>query len=403
MLESLRLTFHRLLDDVSTQHHRALYDDFDLKNRLTGIVGGRGVGKTTLMLQIIKEKLAGSIESVFYFSADHIHFTETTIYAFIEDLYLTENITTIFIDEIHKYPNWNQELKNLYDSFPKMTLVFSGSSSLDLVKGSYDLSRRARLLQMPGLSFREYINFTTDSQFPVISYETLIKDYRKLDATIPMISKIKGLFKDFLQQGYYPFYQENPLSYYEKILSVIEKTIYEDISNFYKLKTENLIYFKKLLNFLATIPLGSVSVNNIAKNIGIDPKTITHYLDCMRATGLVHLVYPDAGGSRGLSRPEKVFLNNTNLHYALNSHLGPNIEIGTIRELFFIQSLRNAEIDVFYSQQGDYQVKNTVFEIGGKNKTGKQLKGCSSGFIVKDDVLSSSVGVIPLIYFGFLY
>jgi len=139
MLESLRLTFHRLLDDVSTQHHRALYDDFDLKNRLTGIVGGRGVGKTTLMLQIIKEKLAGSIESVFYFSADHIHFTETTIYAFIEDLYLTENITTIFIDEIHKYPNWNQELKNLYDSFPKMTLVFSGSSSLDLVKGSYDL------------------------------------------------------------------------------------------------------------------------------------------------------------------------------------------------------------------------------------------------------------------------
>jgi predicted AAA+ superfamily ATPase len=403
MMQSIQLSYQRLLAEVSLEHHRALYDSFNLSNRLTGLVGARGVGKTTLMLQFIKEKLSEVLTSVFYFSADHIYFSSTTLYSFIEDLYLTQNIRTVFIDEIHKYPNWNQELKNLYDGFPQIRLVFSGSSSLDLVKGSYDLSRRAHLFYLPGLSFREYINFTTHSDIPPIPLAQLLTDYQRLDSQIPLIPKIKGLFKEFLQQGYYPFYYEDPLSYYQKILTVVDKTIYEDIAEFYKLKTENLVLFKKLLNYLATIPPGQVSVNNIAKNVGVDAKTVANYLDYMNATGLIRLIYAEAGGNKGLSRPEKIFLNNTNLQYALNNHLGPDIEVGTIRELFFIQSLTNAGIDVFYSPQGDYHVNGTVFEIGGKNKKTHQLAGLSKALLVKDDILCSSHGVIPLLYFGFLY
>ena len=231
----------------------------------------------------------------------------------------------------------------------------------------------------------------------------MLNNYQQLDSQIPLIPRIKGLFLEFLQHGYYPFYYEDPLSYYEKILTVVDKTIYEDIANFYKLKTENLIFFKKLLNFLATITPGQVSVNNISKNIGADAKTVAHYLEYMHATGLIRLVFANAGGSRGLGRPEKVFLNNTNLHYALNNRLSPDVEVGTIRELFFIQSLTNAGVDIFYSPQGDYLANNTVFEIGGKNKKNTQLTGQTNGLLVKDDILCSSRGVIPLLYFGFLY
>jgi predicted AAA+ superfamily ATPase len=403
MMHSLQASYQRLLADVSLVHHRALYADFNLKTRLTGLVGARGVGKTTLMLQYIKEKLWDVRNSVFYFSADHIYFSSVSLFAFIEDLYLTQNIRIVFIDEIHKYPNWNQELKNIYDSFPQITVVFSGSSSLDLVKGSYDLSRRARLFHLPGLSLREYINFTTNSNLAPISFDHLLNHYQDLDSQIPLIPRIKGLYLEYLQNGYYPFYYEDSVSYYEKILTVVDKTIYEDIANFYKLKTENLIIFKKLLNFLATIAPGQVSVNNISKNIGVDAKTIAHYLEYMNATGLVRLVFADAGGSRGLGRPEKVFLNNTNLHYALNTQLAPEIEVGTIRELFFIQSITNANINIFYSPQGDYLVHDTIFEIGGKNKSDHQLRGKTKGFLVKDNLLCSSHGVIPLVYFGFLY
>src|SRR3990167_3504681 len=161
MLHSLKLIFQRLVEEVNTQHYRFLYDKIDLSDRLIGLIGSRGVGKTTLLLQIIKNKLFNKIP-VFYLSADHIYFENHTLYQFVEDLYLTEGIEIFFIDEIHKYPNWNREIKNLYDGFQKLRLIFSGSSSLDIIKGSYDLSRRTKMYHLPGLSFREYLNFNKE-------------------------------------------------------------------------------------------------------------------------------------------------------------------------------------------------------------------------------------------------
>src|SRR3990167_5405629 len=164
MHDSLQMIFERLLDETSMAHHRFLYSQFNLNNGLTGLVGPRGVGKTTLLLQLIKQHYAESTH-VFYFSADHIYFKEETIYHFIEELYLKQNITVFFVDEIHKYETWNQELKNIYDGFPAIKIFFSGSSSLDLIRGSYDLSRRANIYYLPGLSFREYLNFSFNTNY----------------------------------------------------------------------------------------------------------------------------------------------------------------------------------------------------------------------------------------------
>jgi len=403
MLDSLKLIFQRLLEDLKLRHYRFLYEQFNLDNRLTGLVGARGVGKTTLMLQYIKNKLLPAQANVFYFSADHIYFNSTTIYAFIENLFLTEGTDIFFIDEIHKYKNWDQELKNLYDGFPALKIVFSGSSSLDLVRGGYDLSRRAKFYHLPGLSFREYLNFETDSTYQPIPFMGLITETKKQDLILASAPKIKGYFQKYLQQGFYPFYAENPLSYYEKILQIIDKTIYEDIANFYNLKTINLQHFRKLLNFLVSIPPGSCSVHNLAKNLSIDDKTASNYLMNLDETGLVKLIYPQEGGNVGLRRPEKIFLDNTNLQYALEGRLGVTIELGAVRELFFIQMVKNAGMEVFHNKKGDYQIQKYLFEIGGKNKTRAQLKGESDTFLVKDDILVSQRGEIPLMYFGFLY
>jgi len=271
------------------------------------------------------------------------------------------------------------------------------------VKGAYDLSRRAKVYTLPGMSFREYLNFSTNSQHAQISLTELLKNPQQFNQLFIGIEKIKGHFQNYVQQGYYPFYYEDPLSYYEKILRIIDKTINEDIANFYNLKTVNLGHFKKILNFLTTIPPGSVSVHSISKNLSIDDKTVTNYLHNLEETGLTNLIYPAEGGNLSLRRPEKVFLNNTNLQYALESHLSAKLEIGTIRELLFIQCIKNACFDIFHSKIGDYQVDGTIFEIGGKNKTRKQIKGHDNAFLVKDDIIVASKGEIPLMFFGFLY
>jgi len=402
MLNSLQLIFERLLAQTSLKYHRFLFYQFERNNRLTGIVGPRGVGKTTLMLQLIKQYYADK-KNVFYFSADHIFFKNNTMYFFIEQLYIKQNITIFFIDEIHKYENWNQELKNIYDGFPEIKLVFSGSSSLDLVKGSYDLSRRANLYHLPGLSFREYLNFTLNLDCKSYSLAELIGMAQDLNAVFAQIPDLVSHFHYYLKQGFYPFFAEDPLSYYQRLLRVIDKTIYEDISNFYNLRTSNLRYMSNILNYLASIPPGEISSHNLSKNLSIDDKTVTSYLHMLQETGLVEILYPKEGGNQGLRRPQKVFLSNTNFHYALGEHLISPIEVGTIRELAFIQATKQAGYDVFHSKLGDYQVGSYTFEIGGKNKTRKQIVGVKNAFVLKDDTTIATSTSIPLAFFGFLY
>lgn len=401
---SLKQTYLRLLSTVANKYHRPLYSSFPVNSRLVGLIGARGVGKTTLLLQLIKNKRIGHDKKIFYFSADHMYFNQTTLYEFIEECYLQENIQLFVIDEIHKYPNWSQEIKNIYDSFPLIQLIFSGSSSLELVKGGYDLSRRAVMCHLPGLSFREFLNIETDSDFPVISWESLFEEENFLQEKLHLHPGIKGHFTHYLQRGFYPFYYEDPDHYEEKILGVIDKTIFEDIANFYNLRTENLRILKKILIHLSTTPPGLLSVHSLAGNLRpLDDKTVLSYLTYLTETGLTTMLYPAEPGNVGLRRPDKIFLNNTNLHYALEKIAATSTDLGTLRELFFIQSIKNANLEIFHARQGDYQALGKIFEIGGKNKTKKQIRSLGNAWLVKDGILLASQQEIPLMYFGFLY
>ncbi|MBI3508033.1 MAG: ATP-binding protein [Chlamydiia bacterium] len=391
-------TFHRLIAELPEFQTRYLYPSFQLRNRLTGLVGPRGVGKTTLLLQYIKNELFKSREAI-YFSADLVYFQQERLLQFVADLHQKEGYKIIFIDEIHKYRGWDQELKNLYDSFPSLKIVFSGSSMLDLVSGSYDLSRRAKLYRLQGLSFREYLNFSQNMHLEAISFQDLLKG-----SSLPDIPKVLTHFENYLAQGYYPFVFEDPHSYHEKVSRIIEKTIFEDIANYYHLKTENLQIFKKILTFLASISPGELSIHNLAQNLSVDHKTAQHYLTILQEVGLIRELHPYAGGGASLRKAAKFLLNNTTLMHTMQKYLGQQILKGTLRELFFVQSLQNAEVPIFCSEMGDYRTREALFEIGGKSKTAKQLKGANlPAYLVKDDVLQALKREIPLFHCGFLY
>ena len=402
MRKQLISTYHRLLKSTPTTHHRYLFNH-PLDKRLCGIIGARGTGKTTLMLQHIKERLDHT--RALYFSADHIFFSQSTLFEYVQDQYEIEEIRHFFIDEIHKYPNWNQELKNIYDSFPDIQLTFSGSSSIDLIKGSHDLSRRALLYRMTGMSFREFLLFEKNIDLPTYSFEKIISSHQKISAELSDIPGLRKLFREYLAYGYYPFYFEDKETFSPRMLSIIEKTIYEDIASFYKLKTENLPHLKRMLIFLATIKPGEVNTNNIAKALKIDNKTVVGYLEMLEGTGLIRRIGIDQKGGPLLRKPDKIFLNNASLYNAIAQETGRDANVGTIRETFFLSMLHGANHSPLYATSGDYTCNDITFEIGGKNKGFEQISNLKTkAFVVKDDILQSDgKRSIPLYLWGFLY
>lgn len=394
-------TYYRLLARTTTETHRYLFDTFNMSRQLVGIVGARGTGKTTMLLQYIKEKITDP-DKALYFSADHIYFSENSLFEFVAEQYELEGRTHFCIDEVHKYPNWNQELKNMYDSFPDVHVAFSGSSSIDLITGSYDLSRRGVLYRLKGLSFREFLLFEKGLELPVYTMNDLMEKHLEMSREFADIPTLRALFNEYLQCGYYPFYFEDKEFFSQRLLSLIEKSIYEDIASFFNLKTANLPVLKKILAFLATIQPGEVSLNTMAKSLRVDHKTVSGYIDVLQSAGLLFKVGVNKSGAAMVRKPEKIFLQNSNLYAALQKELGHEGRIGTIRESFFLSMIDGAGLNPFYDTIGDYSVGETIFEIGGRNKDFKQVK--DAGFLVKDDILiGAGKREIPLYLFGFLY
>ncbi|MEX1117190.1 MAG: AAA family ATPase [Terrimicrobiaceae bacterium] len=404
MIDLLRETYRRLLAGTSIRHHRFLFSSFDMKERLVGLVGPRGVGKTTLMLQYIRERVRHP-EEAFYASADHIYFNKVSLLDFVRDAVASEGTHLFFFDEVHKYPGWEQELKNIYDSFPSVHVAFSGSSSLALTKGGYDLSRRAFFHRLPGLSFREYLNFSTGADHAPISLEALLHDPGGLSEKLAQVPKLAGYFRRYLKEGFYPYVFEGNGHYYEKIRAVVEKTIYEDVATHYRLKTENLHYFKKILCFLGTIPPGETNVHKLGVSLGVDDKTAANYLQILQETGLIRLLESPGRGHALIRKHKKTFLDNTTLHHAICHGLGQTVDPGAVRELFFLQATGNAGLAVVSSDMGgDFKIGDSLFEVGGRNKGGAQLpKASRSEYVVKDDILVGSKRTLPLYLFGFLY
>ncbi|MCK5415812.1 ATP-binding protein [Candidatus Parcubacteria bacterium] len=393
-----------LVERQSLEFKRFLFDKIDFSQQLIGIIGPRGVGKTTLILQYLKENFFDNDEAI-YFLADNVLLQKGDLVELAREFHLKHGINLICIDEIHRFHNWNQELKNIYDTLPDLKIIFSGSSSLDLIKGKYDLSRRGIIYNLPGFSFREFLLFFKKVKIENFCFEYLIKNFKNLSKEISKEKKILKYFNEYLLCGYYPFFNETKsLELYKvQISNIIDKIIYEDIASFYSLKTQNLITFKQILYFFATTTPGEVNINKLASSLKKNHATISEYLKILQEASLVRFLTNDKMGHSLVRHAEKIYLDNTNILQVIGSIIGKNINNGMLRELFFLNQLQNSKLLPCYTETGDFVVNDYTFEIGGKNKNDKQIQGVKNSYLVLDDILIGDEKKIPLYLFGFLY
>lgn len=379
-----------LLAQTNGTFHRYLYTSIDWNARLIGIVGPRGIGKTTMVLQYIHEHK--SEQKSLYVSADNAYFSTHTLIE-LADEWAKDMGQLLVIDEVHKYPDWSRELKQIYDTHPDIHVVFTGSSILDIAKGSADLSRRALMYTLQGLSFREYLQLFHHINTPVYTLSDILAN----KATIEGVLHPLAYFRQYLQDGYYPFAIEGNFAL--RMQAVISQTVESDIAQFVDMKATTARKLKKMLAVVASVAPFKPNADSLAIEIGISRNNVTDYLLLLERAQMIGQLRDDTGGMRGLGKVEKVYLDNTNLMYVLN---GTNINIGNARETFFYNQMR-VQQDVVSSRFSDFMITDYTFEVGGHNKGKKQIEDIPNGLIVRDDIESGYGNIIPLWAFGLNY
>lgn len=385
------------LENLSQSYRRGITDEIVWNERLTGIKGARGVGKTTLLLQHIKEK-HGNNKNCLYVTLDDIEFPYKSIIELADD-FSKKGGRYLFIDEIHKYPNWSQELKNIYDRFTGLHVVFTGSSILHIHGGKADLSRRAVVYNMRGLSFREYLEIETRKIFNSISLDDLLKKHEEIASDI--CSKIKPLayFSDYLRYGYYPFYLQGLQTYHRKLSSIISLTIETDIPFLLNMDVKYINKLKRFLYIIGKSVPFKPNMTKLAESIEMTRQTATVYLNYLKEAEIINLLYPKGHGYSTLIKPEKVYLSHPNLNFSIASE---NTDTGNLRESFFFNQV-SATHTIEAAENGDFFVNDKyTFEVGGKSKTARQIKGIKNAYVVADDIEKGIDRKIPLWLFGFL-
>lgn len=389
-MRTLYQKFETLLQNTTTDFKRYLYDNVSWESRMIGIIGARGVGKTTMILQHIKEKLDS--QKALYVSADDMYFGENKLIDLAEDFYKNAG-EYLFIDEIHKYTDWSRELKNIYDSFPTLKIVFTGSSVLDILKGSADLSRRAIIYKLQGLSFREYLKLFHNHDTETFSLEQIINNEVKLEN----IQHPLPLFNEYLQRGYYPFGLEDEINL--RLGQIIVQTLESDIPQYANLNVGTSRKLKRLLSIIAESVPFKPNFSKISEMINVSRNSLDDYFSYMEKAGLIGQLRNETGGIRGLGKVDKVYLDNTNIIFNL---VGEESNIGNLRETFFFNQMR-VKNEVISSKKADFVINDYTFEVGGKNKQQNQIDKDGKSFIIKDDIEYGYLNVIPLWSFGLNY
>ena len=390
-METLFRSFRTQLEHTSTEVVRFLHDQIAWDSRLVAILGARGVGKTTLLLQHIK--LYDREDESLYVTADYFYLTKYRLFDMAYQFYNLGG-KKLYIDEIHKYKDWSREVKNIYDQIPGLQVIYTGSSILDLEKGGADLSRRKVEYRLPGLSFREYLNISQGWQLPSYSLEEILAG--KVEFPYKEARPLK-LFNDYLSTGYYPFFQDT--EYLLRLRSVINQMVESDIPIFADMTVASAVKLKKLLYVLAQSVPFKPNYTKLARDLDISRNVLPDYMSYLEKAGLVNLLREKAQGLKLLEKVEKIYLNNTNLAYALSEQVP---DIGSVRETVFLSWMR-VVCFVTSSAISDFEIDGRTFEIGGKNKTRQQIKQAADGYVVKDDIEYAFRNMIPLWMFGFIY
>ncbi len=389
----------RILNSLKSEYKRYFFDRVDFNSQMIAVVGSRGVGKTTFLLQYLKElKSRYKAHKSLYFSYDYPTHVDIKLYTLAEE-FAKVGGKYLLLDEIHKYKDFALDLKAIYDFYPEMQVVFTGSCAVSIYNSQADLSRRAVLYHMNGLSYREFLELKLNKILPVFTLKEICEN------SIEIIDKLRNEFvplehfAEYLKYGYYPFYFSDKENYLKQLTAVVNLTIDVDLVMLGYIKPAFANKLKKLLNVICYSKPFELNVTKVATNIEVSRNTIYAYLEHLTKGDLLTVVADNKKGLTALSKPEKLYLNNTNLSYALCD----DPEIGTIREGFFANQLQEQH-SLTTTKQGDFIVNGKfTFEVGGENKSFKQIKDLENAFIVPDTDSTENKSKIPLWLFGFLY
>lgn len=377
---------------------RYLLEEINWNNRLIGIKGARGTGKTVLMLQRLRALGLPPAQAA-YFSLDDLYFTQNPFSPLVEQFY-KEGGKVVFLDEVHKYPGWAREVKNLYDFYPGLRIVFTGSSIIDLAREEGDLSRRVLMYELPGLSFREYLLMTGTLHTPAVSLEDLLLHSHDVAGQFPPDFRPLAHFSEYLSLGYYPFFRENREGFHRRLEQMIRVVVENDLASIKGFDPRNARKLLQLLFILSSNVPFKPNLTQLAQKADIHRNTVLNYLIYLENARLIRLLHPPGAGLALLQKPEKIYLQNTNLAFALAS-APPNK--GNLRETFFQnQLLCRHEVNI--PEKGDFLVGNRyTFEIGGRQKTHAQIASLPDSFTVRDDMERPAGKALPLWMFGLMY
>ena len=388
-----------IIDRTSLGFKRYLYDEIEWEDRLIGISGFRGVGKTMLMLQRMKEEYGNSLKAV-YVTLDDLYFTKNSFIDFVDEFYINGG-RTVFVDEIHRYPSWSVELKNVYDIYDDLKIVFSGSSALQLHKADGDLSRRAAMYNLHEMSFREYLHLSGNGVFKKYSLEEMLKDHVEIARGLTKKITPVPLFRDYLVLGVYPFFKEAKGRFGERLTNAINVVVEIDLTSIENISYHTTYKLKQLISVLAdTVPF-KVNITELSRRVNLSRDALLRLLTSLDRANLIKGIRREGAASGYLTKPDKLYLNNTALLDALHS-VNINVE-GTMRETFFMNQLLESH-DVKVSKKGDFLIDGEfIFEVGGKNKGYVQIADVKNSFIAADNIETGYGNKIPLWLFGFLY
>lgn len=399
-MESLKEFQFNLLENIKGDFFRFLYYEIPWSQRMIAIKGLRGAGKTTLILQRLKFHKESQDVSL-YASADHPFFYTHTLLE-LADLWYKNGGRILYIDEVHKYPNWSRELKNIYDGYPKLKIVFTASSALDIYRGESDLSRRVLTYHLPGLSLKEYAELVYGLKTPAFSLDEVLHDHIEITRkTAKLIESPLKLFRQYLISGYLPFTAENKESeYLTRLYQVIDASISGDLAFIKDYSATHAAKIKKLLGVIAESAPFEPNITSLAQKLGLGRDTVNMFLQHLQSAHLLNLINRPSAGVAALQKPDKIYLENTNLSYALK----PAPETGTLRETFLLNQLKNTGHSVEYPPKGDFLIdRKYTIEVGGQNKQTKQIADIGNSYIAADEILTGFANKIPLWLFGFLY
>lgn len=381
---------NEMLRQTPMRFFRYAYGDFPWNSQLSGLVGPRGIGKSTMLRQyIIQHK---DEEKFLYVSADHLYFSDHSLAALADD-FVVEGGTHLVIDEIHKYKGWSRELKQIYDVYPNLKVTFSGSSVLDILKGEADLSRRAVVVSMQGMSFREYLEFDHGIMLPKYSLEQILRHEPDIQSDFHPIP----YFRDYLKSGYYPFH--NIDNFDVRMQQIVSQTTESDIPLFAGMNASTGRKLKQMLSVISRLAPYKPNFDNLASELGVSKNNVPDYLAYLEKGGMIGMLRDDTKGMRGLGKVEKVYIDNPSLMTVLSDNAP---DVGNMRETFFYNQTR-VVLPVSASRESDFRIGDFTFEVGGAGKGKRQLAGVSDGWVVRDNIETGFDRFVPLWEFGMLY